>query len=65
MAYFIASVSSTMDAANAALPAYITSLLLFVGLLIRKNDQPVWWRWYASLQPPSSPASFLFSELHA
>jgi ATP-binding cassette subfamily G (WHITE) protein 2 len=36
-----------MDVANAALPAYIVTLLFFVGLLIRAADQPAWWHWYA------------------
>lgn len=45
LAYAIAAVSPTMDIANAALPAYVTSLLFFVGLLLRVQDQPNYWKW--------------------
>ena len=45
LAYAIASVSPNMDVANAALPAYVTSLLFFVGLLLRIQDQPAYWKW--------------------
>jgi hypothetical protein len=45
LAYAIASVSPNMDVANAALPAYVTSLLFFVGLLLRIQDQPDYWKW--------------------
>jgi hypothetical protein len=38
-----------MDVANAALPAYVTVLLFFVGLLLRNQDQPVYWRWFSYL----------------
>lgn len=43
-----------MDVANAALPAYVTSLLFFVGLLLRIQDQPAYWKWCAY---PIYPAS--------
>lgn len=36
-----------MDVANAALPAYVTVLLFFVGLLLRPQDQPKYWSWFA------------------
>jgi len=49
LAYAIASVSPNMDVANAALPAYVTSLLFFVGLLLRIQDQPNYWKWYGYL----------------
>ena len=49
LAYAIASVSPTMDVANAALPAYVTSLLFFVGLLLRIQDQPAYWKWVSVL----------------
>ena len=49
LAYAIASVSPNMDVANAALPAYVTSLLFFVGLLLRIQDQPNYWKWYGPL----------------
>ena len=51
LAYAIASVSPNMDVANAALPAYVTSLLFFVGLLLRIQDQPNYWKWYLTLTP--------------
>ena len=38
-----------MDMANAALPAYVTVLLFFVGLLLRNQDQPIYWRWFSNL----------------
>ena len=47
LAYFVAAVSPNMDVANSALPAYVVSLLFFVGLLIRHEDQPDYWSWYA------------------
>ncbi|CAK0754674.1 hypothetical protein CVIRNUC_002316 [Coccomyxa viridis] len=47
--YFIAAISPNMDMANAALPAYVTVLLFFVGLLLRNQDQPVYWRWFSNL----------------
>lgn len=47
LGYFIAAVSPNMDVANAALPAYVTVLLFFVGLLLRPQDQPKYWSWFA------------------
>ena len=46
LAYLIAAISPNMDVANGALPAYVVTLLFFVGLLIRAADQPVYWHWY-------------------
>ena len=40
-------ISPTMEVANAALPGYCIILLYFVGLLIRKQDQPAYWHWCA------------------
>ena len=40
LAYAIAATCSTVDAANAALPAYVLTLQFFVGLLIRIADIP-------------------------
>ena len=51
LAYAIAAVSPTMDIANAALPAYVTSLLFFVGLLLRIQDQPAYWKWCVTAPP--------------
>ena len=53
LAYFVAAASPNMDVANAALPAYVVSLLFFVGLLIRHEDQPGYWSWYS----PASESS--------
>jgi len=44
--YFVASLAPTMDAANAALPTYVTALLFFAGYTLRRRDQPVWLRWF-------------------
>ena len=49
LGYFIGAVAPNMDVANAALPAYVTVLLFFVGLLLRNQDQPVYWRWFSYL----------------
>ena len=40
LAYLVAALSPTMDVANGALPAYVVTLLFFVGLLVRADDQP-------------------------
>ena len=40
LAYAIAAACATVDAANAALPAYVLTLQFFVGLLIRIADIP-------------------------
>ncbi len=42
VAYFIAAISPNIDVANAALPAYITTLIFFSGLLIRWSEIPDW-----------------------
>ena len=34
-----------MDVANGALPAYVVTLLFFVGLLIRSDNEPAYWHW--------------------
>lgn len=47
IAYFIAIISPNMDVANAALPAYVVTLLFFAGFLIRFDDMPKYWQWYA------------------
>ncbi|GAB4821435.1 hypothetical protein N2152v2_008481 [Parachlorella kessleri] len=47
LAYFIAAISPNMDTANAALPAYVTMLLFFTGLLLRWDDIPKYWRWFS------------------
>ncbi|KAK9867775.1 hypothetical protein WJX84_007302 [Apatococcus fuscideae] len=49
LGYFIAAMSPNLDVANASLPAYVGSLLFFVGCLLRVNDMPGYWRWYSYL----------------
>jgi ATP-binding cassette, subfamily G (WHITE), member 2 len=51
LGYLIAAIAPNMDVANAALPGYVTTLLFFVGLLLRPQDQPVYWRWYFPVPP--------------
>ena len=41
LAYFVGAISANMDIANAALPAYVTVLLFFKGLLILDSAMPV------------------------
>ena len=41
--------SPNLDVANASLPAYVGSLLFFVGCLLRVKDMPGYWRWYSYL----------------
>lgn len=38
-----------MDVANAALPAYVTVLLFFVGVLLRWAQMPSYWSWFCYL----------------
>lgn len=45
LAYVIAALSPTMEVANGALPAYVVTLLFFVGLLICADNQPRYWHW--------------------
>ena len=45
LAYLIGAVSPNMDVANAALPAYVTILLFFCGLLVLDNKMPNYWAW--------------------
>lgn len=47
LAYTIAAISPNMDVANAALPAYVTMLLFFAGMLIRWTDIPKYWKWFS------------------
>jgi len=43
-----------LQVANAILPAYVISLLFFIGLLIRVPDIPHYWRWFIWVNPVSS-----------
>ncbi|KAL4431069.1 hypothetical protein ABPG75_006325 [Micractinium tetrahymenae] len=47
LALLVGSLSSSMDVAGAALPAYTTALLYFSGFLIPFSKIPPWWRWMA------------------
>ena len=38
-----------MDVANAALPAYVVTLLFFTGLFIRFDEIPEYWFWYSKI----------------
>ena len=42
VAYFLASVSSTMAVANAALPAFVGIMVFLIGLIIRKQVRRRW-----------------------
>jgi len=48
VAYFIAAVSPNMEIANTALPAYIVTLLFFIGFLPRWTAIHWYWRWCAA-----------------
>ena len=48
LGYLVAAISPNMEVANALLPGYAISLLFFVGLVIRSQDQPAYWHWYAT-----------------
>lgn len=41
LAYFVGSLAPTIDVANAALPAYVVTLLFFAGFLIPRTKIPV------------------------
>jgi hypothetical protein len=45
VAYFIAAVSPNMEIANTTLPAYIVTLLFFIGFLPRLPAIGWYWRW--------------------
>ncbi|KAJ1459412.1 P-loop containing nucleoside triphosphate hydrolase protein [Pelagophyceae sp. CCMP2097] len=49
IAYMVASFAPNLEAANALLPTYITTNLLFGGFLIAYGDIPLAWRWYVKL----------------
>jgi hypothetical protein len=48
-AYFFATLSPTVDIANAALPAYMVSLLYFSGIVMNFNSIPAYWDWYSRI----------------
>jgi hypothetical protein len=45
LAYLVAALSPNMDVANAALPAYVVTLLFFAGQLITFGVMPNYWSW--------------------
>eukprot|EP00798_Chlamydomonas_sp_ICE-L_P008104 gene8104-1350_t len=47
IAYVVALISPSMEAANALLPTYVISVFFLQGFLIRDADQPPWWNWYS------------------
>ena len=47
LAYFVASMSPTMEIASAALPTYVVSLLFYAGFLLRWKNIPNYWKWCA------------------
>eukprot|EP00210_Caulerpa_lentillifera_P002676 g2556.t1 len=49
LAYLIGALSPNMDVANAAVPAYVVTLVFFTGLLIRFDDMPDYWFWYSRI----------------
>jgi len=50
-AYWIASISPNVEAANAILPTIVTWLILFAGYLIIISDVPLGWRWLCWCNP--------------
>jgi ATP-binding cassette, subfamily G (WHITE), member 2 len=51
LAFLVASLASSMDVANTALPAIFCTFLLFAGFFIRFEDIPRWWAWYSYCHP--------------
>ena len=49
LAYWIAAISPNMDVANALLPIYVTTQLLFGGFILDYHAIPVWWKWFSYL----------------
>jgi len=47
LAYAVAAVSPTMEAANALLPTYVTTCMYFGGLIILFDKIPDGWKWYS------------------
>eukprot|EP00798_Chlamydomonas_sp_ICE-L_P008106 gene8106-1352_t len=51
VAYLVAAVSPSLDAANALLPAYVTTWLFFGGFLLTFDKMPWYWKWYSYIVP--------------
>eukprot|EP00210_Caulerpa_lentillifera_P004875 g4653.t1 len=49
IAYAIAAVAPNLDAANAMLPAYASTLIMFSGFMIRLDDIPNYYYWYTRI----------------
>ena len=49
LAYCIAAVAPNLDAANAMLPAYASTLILFAGFMIRLDNIPDYYYWYTRI----------------
>lgn len=49
IAYCIAAIAPNLDAANAMLPAYASTLVLFSGFMIRLDDIPKYYSWYTRI----------------
>jgi hypothetical protein len=49
LAYFVAAISPSLDAAAALLPTYVVTLLFFGGLLFPFSQMPPWWQWYSHI----------------
>jgi hypothetical protein len=47
IAYAVASVAPTMEAANALLPTYVTTCMYFGGLFLVFDKIPIGWNWYS------------------
>ncbi|CAE8602292.1 unnamed protein product, partial [Polarella glacialis] len=47
LAYAVAAVAPTMEAANALLPTYVTTCMYFGGLFIVFDKIPIGWSWYS------------------
>lgn len=47
LAYFVAAFSPNLDAANALVPTYCTTLLFFGGFIISFDSMPAYWKWYS------------------
>ncbi|PNH11011.1 ATP-binding cassette sub-family G member 2 [Tetrabaena socialis] len=47
LAYFVASFAHNMDVANALLPTYAVTLVVFAGFLIPFDKMPPWLKWYS------------------
>jgi len=47
LAYAVAAVAPTMEAANALLPTYVTTCMYFGGLFLITDKIPSGWKWYS------------------